>query len=71
MTTQEQYLPTEHPNAPETRSTSSYLVDGIAMAIYVVAIAGLAAFLDVPYPWLVAALVACVNLAVLNVRTRT
>ncbi len=58
--------PTGHPNAPPPRSTRSYVGDAVAMAIYVVAIAGSAMFLDVPYPWIVAAAIAFVTLVFFN-----
>ena len=53
-------VPSDHPDAPMPRSASSYVVDAVAMALYLVAITACAMFLDVPYPPVIALVIAFV-----------
>jgi len=57
-----------HPGAPLQPSSRSHLVDTASLLVYFVAIGLVALFLDVPYPWLLAAAIALACLLAIGTR---
>lgn len=63
--------PGAHPVAPIPRAASSYVIDALAMAVYIAAIAYASMLLDIPHPLILAGAIAVGSLAILNSRATT